>query len=1365
MSFNRPPRIQKPLPKDSIEIPSPPTLPSRPGPLDRITILLSFGAIILTIVFVMLVSGGGSAGFGYLIFLPIMLVSYVGTWFSSRAAKKKYDQDFARAKQEYNDTLAAADKSLRSIQELQRQIMLDISPDTNECTRRVNNQDRRIGERRPEDPDFLCPRLGLGSVNASITLTKVDPKGRAHELTEEYIIADKLFQKYSTVTDAPVTLNFPKTGSIGIAGQPREVHDITRALISQIAVHHWYTEVEVAGIGEESVIWAEWDWMHHLPHATTLLEWRGSQSANNKEARTEFMNSLEKLLQSREEIIEADHDKAKNPSSTPVILPQVLIIFDQLSTSYNHPALSLLFQKGRELGVHGIFLETNVKDIPGGCGATIQAKDNKWIYEETGVGGSVFRCDRPDVMSVKQAEELARKLGAISWNQVADLSRPPTRLGFLELFGVSKLEELPIESWWENGSPYDYLKVPIGRISEKAALIFDLSDKDGAHGPHGVIGGITGSGKSEVLKTIILALALTHHPYDLNFALVDYKGGAAFNELLHLPHTVGVVTDIETHASYAERVILALSGEIEHRKKVLEDARSSFGLGRTHIDEYRKLPVKRILPRLVIIFDEFAEFKQRHPEESRRLISIARLGRSLGIHLVLATQNIQAAIDPEILQNATFRICLRVSDPQDSIQMIGIRDAVALPRGRAYFAAQTRHLFQAAYSGGPYRFASHDTVSLSKTLPEGVQSLAIERTESQVIAERLIYAAENLNVRKPRAIWPDPLPERLYLPDLLQESIEGGWDDRTSKWKQSRARNTEASSDSTVYPIIGLCDQPAQQRQSILRVDPSRGEGHILIFGSGKTGKSTLLRTFVSSLVHTKTPDEAWIYILDFGGQSALKILEDFPHVGAVITRFEIEKAQRLIEFIHARIAERNEIFRQTSMDNLADYNANLKNKAQKLSTIYLVIDGFSNLKRTFLNTPGGTELVGSITSLVSGGLATGVHLIIASNLPSDLPQDLFGNINLRMTMHQADHRTYFEIVGQPSEAKIKEDISKMPVPGHGLLRGSPPLEFQAALPVKGETDSEQFAGLKALAEKMTKAWDNQHGETPPSIGSLPLLITLPLPDKRTSVSTSKRPLFLPLGKDYETLKEVGFSLDRDGPSFLIAGSTPRSGKTTLLNTWLMGLSEHYTKKDIQIYLIDFHSRNLSGLRHLSLMEKYVGIKSDLEPTLDQLEKEIKKRVDLTEKAYAKNPDFFDIGKVLEPLPQILVAIDSYELFSSKIESNERNKLTNCLVSGEEYGLAFIVAGDLSKLPSEFGGTGPSFMQRMKQQGCGVLLGGSEGVENFNNARVPAFQRAANLPPGRGYLIQRGEGKMFQAYAYWSEKEDPQSALANRLKK
>jgi DNA segregation ATPase FtsK/SpoIIIE, S-DNA-T family len=1364
MSFNRPPRIQTPLPIDKIEIPIPPNLPSKPGASNWLTIVLSFGAIVLTVIFVMLVSGGNSASLGYLIFLPIMLVSYLATWLSSRSAKKKYDQDLAQAKDEYGKALRSTEKSLQDVQKKLRQIMLEVNPDLGECIRRVGNQDLRIGERRPEDPDFLAPRLGVGTVKTSITIVEVDQKGRAPELQVEYKFADQLARNYSNVRDVPVVANFPKTGSVGIAGSEKEVRDLVRALISHIMVHHWPTEVEIAGIGGDIHIIEEWGWMRYLPHATTLLEWKNAYSSDDKEALSNFMDSLEAVLQNREEIIETMRNTSEKAPETSFNLPRILIIFDQLPAAYNHPGLSLFFQKGRELGVYGLFLAKNIRHIPGGCGAIVHFQDNQAIYQEVGYEGISFTCDRPDWMNRKQAEDLARKLGEISLIQVSDLSRPPSRLSFMELFGFNKIEDIPVESWWESESPYGYLRVPIGKTSDKAPLIFNLSDKDGAHGPHGVIGGITGSGKSEVLKTIILGLALTHHPYDINFALIDYKGGAAFNELANLPHTVGVVTDIETHSSYAERVILALSGEIEHRKKILDDARQHFQLGRTHIDEYRKLAVKKLLPRLVIVFDEFAEFKQRHAEESKRLISIARLGRSLGIHLILATQNIQAAIDPEILQNATFRICLRVSEPQDSMQMIGIRDAVSLSRGRAYFSSQTRHLFQGAFSGGLYKYAGRETPTISRQSADDQDSFFSEKTEAQVLTERLINAAENLNLRKPPAIWPDPLSERLFLPKLLKENVEGGWDGKN--WTSSGRRNINSSSDLIVYPIIGLCDQPALQRQSLLQVDPSRGEGNMLIFGSAKTGKSTLLRTFVSSLVHTKSPAEAWVYILDFGGQSALKVLESFPHVGSVITRFETEKAQRSIEFIHARIAERNEIFRQSSVDSWEDYNRASKNKNKKLPAIYLIIDGFGSLRRTFMNMPNSPELINSIVSLVNGGLAFGIHLVIASNLPSDLPQELFGNINLRMTFHQADHRSYFEIVGQPSEARIREDVSRPAVAGRGLLRSSPPLEFQAALPVLGESDNDQYLGLKTLGEKMAKGWKTRQGDLPPEIRSLPFLITLPKVDPRSfTKSDYKRPFYLPLGQDYEDLEEIGFSLDRDGPTFLIAGASPHSGKTTFLYTWLIGLADRYSKKDIQLYLLDFHSRSLSGLRDLPIIDKYVGIKSELASALDQIDKEIKKRAEQLEKTYEKSPISFNMGKFLESLSQIVVVIDDYESFSPKISDNERNQLVNCLASGEELGFTIIIAGDLSKLPLEYGAMGPSLMQRIKQQGCGILLGGSEGADQFNNARIPSFQRAVNLPPGRGYIMQRGQGKMFQAYAYWSENEEPTFALSNWRKK
>ncbi|UCF61673.1 MAG: hypothetical protein JSV37_03025, partial [Anaerolineaceae bacterium] len=623
-------------------------------------------------------------------------------------------------------------------------------------------------------------------------------------------------------------------------------------------------------------------------------------ASDELETLSTILDDLETELQHREQRVETKRHRQPGTDTTQRPLPRLVIVFDELPTDFSHPGLSLLLKKGKQLGVHGIFLSDEAELIPGPCGGILELEGNLLDFREIGPDGRKFEC-RPDSIEPDRSKHLAEALAAIKWPHTSDLSQPPALISFLELFNVSDVGELPIETWWDGDPPYGHLRAPIGLTSATGELIFDLNDRDGAHGPHGLIGGMTGSGKSEVLKTILLALASTHSPYDLNFALIDYKGGAAFYELAQLPHTVGVVTDIESHSSYAERVILALTGEIEHRKRVLENARVSFGFGRSHVDEYRELTVKRPLPRLVIVFDEFAEFKERHPEESKRLISIARQGRSLGVHLILATQNIEAAVDPEILQNSTFRICLRVSEVQDSVQMIGIPDAVDLTRGRAFFQAQTRQLFQTAYAGGTYgddQDGRTSTKTIQKLWPDGrretielpqwgdgreATDLASEAqfTEAQAIVGRLVEAARNLKLKKPPPVWPDPLGDRIYLPDLLTKHFTGGWNGEG--WQACRSWIEQAEPPSKVNPLLGLYDHPAQQKQILFQLDPRRGGGHLLVFGSAGTGKSTLLRTIVTSLALTRAPDEVHFYILDFGGQSTLKVLDSMPHVGAVV--------------------------------------------------------------------------------------------------------------------------------------------------------------------------------------------------------------------------------------------------------------------------------------------------------------------------------------------------------------------------------------------------------------------------------------------------------------------------------------------------
>ena len=1359
MRFNRPPRIQPSLPYNTVEIPAPANVPSKPSGLNILGIALPLGAVLLT---VMLMSSGGGGASSYLRFLPIMLATYLATGVTYVIGNRKYKRDQAEAKEQYRQTLNQVELKLSDLQESSQKALLAIDPSPVECLDRARRSDARLGERRPADLDFLAARIGLGDVAPTYVLNDSDLKKPPPGFDEEHTKAGQLVSLFDHVPQAPIATNLSAVGSLGFVGAREAVADLGRAFLCQIATHHWPSEVQLAAVANQEEA-KHWQWISGLPHAARLFG--GQAVAQTDTSLVTWMRALETELQQRLQLLEVQTGFGRKAEAP---LPRLLVVVTDLPTDFKHPGMTLLLSRGKELGAHAIFMVPRPELVPGECGAVVLIREGRAHYREAGKDGKKIDC-KADRLGQDEVEAFATALSSIRWPEAGDVSRPPELIRLLELLGSTDVSQLPIEQWWDGEPPFGYLRAPIGRQTATAELIFDLNDKDGAHGPHGLIGGMTGSGKSEVLKTILLALAATHSPYDLNFALIDFKGGAAFNELAQLPHTVGIITDIEGHASYAERVIQALAGEIEHRKRVLERARAAFGFGRSHIDEYRKLAVKRPLSRLVIVFDEFAEFKHRNPEESKRLISIARQGRSLGVHLILATQNIEAAIDPEILQNSTFRICLRVSQAQDSVQMIGIPDAVSLARGRAYFQAQTRHLFQAAYSGGEYvgvpeGSALREVVRVKSDgqqeripLPlwqsdgrAGPESGADQYTEAQALVDRLVSAARSLRLRKPPAVWPDPLPERLYLPVILSKHLRGGWDGQA--WQPSRPWRSDSTDEANSRVVIGLTDRPAEQRQMIFQLDPERGGQHLLIFGSAATGKSTLLRTLVSSIALTRSPAQAQIYALDFGGQSALKVLEGFPHVGAVVTRFEDERVIRLLSLIQLEVSRRNELLRSQGADNLLDFNSRAAPESQ-LPSIYLLIDGYGEFKRLT-----NVEVARAVASFLGGGAAVGLHLVVSATLQAEVPNDLFANVALRLAFHLADQSEYYRIVGKPSEAKIKEDIEHPPPPGRGLLRATPPLDFQAALPVEGNTDEEQLSNLAKLAADMQAAWS---GPRPRLVEVLPLLITVPEVSAEVQRGTDGAAPSCFIGTDYENLSPVHLNLLDDGPSNLIAAVSPQSGKTTLLRAFVLGLAERCGLDRLQLVLLDYHSRTMTPFRAIPHRHAYVGSAAGLEPTFAQLTKEIQRRQAAVEKAYEKSPDTFDMEVLLGSWPHILVVIDDYDRFSDR-ENEARKTLTELLNSGGNLGVGFILAGNISELPRDYD---DPFIQAVRKQGNGVLLCGTEGIEQFNNARRPQGQPSAGLPPGRGYLIRRGQVRLLQTAAYWREGEDPDEALANRIGK
>jgi len=493
------------------------------------------------------------------------------------------------------------------------------------------------------------------------------------------------------------------------------------------------------------------------------------------------------------------------------------------------------------------------------------------------------------------------------------------------------------------------------------------------------------------------------------------------------------------------------------------------------------------------------------------------------------------------------------------------------------------------------------------------------------------------------------------------------------------------------------------------------------------------------------------MYAIDFGGQSAMKALEGLPHVGAICTRFEPERVERLISYIHREVGRRNDLFRRARVDNRSEYNAR-RSPDQLLPAIYFLLDGFGDFKSTF-----PSEVVKGISSLVSGGAASGLYLIISAGIQGDLPTEMFASVSTRLTFHQADQSEYMRLVGRPSAALLEEDASHPPPPGRGLLRGTPPLEFHAALPTAGRTDEEQASALGGLADRMDQAW---HGSRPPEIQSLPLLVTLHPPRARSGASENESAsLSVEIGQDYDSLGPVNISLVHDGPTFLIAGAFPQCGKTTLLQMWTLALVERYGPHQVQFAIFDFQGRSLGPFRQLPHVLAYGGSQSSLGSITSLLSDTIQRRGQSIESAYQNDPAGFERDALVSSWPNLVVLIDDYDSFSAK-STQERSRMAEILADAGELGVSVILAGNTAELPRDYDDT---LIQRARKHGCGVLLGAADGMDQFNNARKPQGQWPSPLPTGRGFIIRRGQARLFQAAVFCEEGEDSMDALIARV--
>ncbi|MGV3312315.1 type VII secretion protein EssC, partial [Streptococcus suis] len=629
-----------------------------------------------------------------------------------------------------------------------------------------------------------------------------------------------------------------------------------------------------------------------------------------------------------------------------------------------------------------------------------------------------------------------------------------------------------------------------------------------AHGPHGLVAGTTGSGKSEVIQSYILSLAVNFHPHDVAFLLIDYKGGGMANLFKDLPHLLGTITNLD--GAQSMRALVSINAELKRRQRLFATHDVN------HINQYQKKyklgEVSEPMPHLFLISDEFAELKTNQPDFMKELVSTARIGRSLGIHLILATQKPSGVVDDQIWSNSRFKLALKVADRSDSMEMLKTPDAAEITQvGRGYLQVgnnEVYELFQSAWSGADYQpdkeeqgiedhtiYAINDIGQyeiLNEDLSGLDQAESIKEVPSELhaIVGKIKELTENLSIQALPQPWLPPLPSRLFVEDM-RGADELAW----------------SGVNEELEVLLGLLDKPSQQAQAPLSINLSQ-DGHLILYGAPATGKTTFLQTVVLDLARHYSPSELHFYLLDFG-TSGLVPMGDLPHVADVFLLDQGEKIGKFIRLLEKEINRRKKQLTEHRVGTLSMYR---QLTGQVKPRIVIALDSFESMKDESFE----AELLKLLTRISREGQAIGLHLVVTASRQANLRATFYSNFKHQLTLKQHDKTEVRSVVGSTGLAEI-EDIK-----GRALYKGEEVYSLQLALPLRVEHDLELVDRMREEVSRQKAAWS---GQVPEAIPMVPEELTREDFLSRSSVQNAIASGQIPLGLDLETVEAVSWDL------------------------------------------------------------------------------------------------------------------------------------------------------------------------------------------------------------------------------------------------
>lgn len=1195
----------------------------------------------------------------------------------------------------------------------------------------------RMWERRPSDKDFCHARIGLGGQRLATRLVSPET-GPVEELEPIAAVSLRRFVRtHSTVPNLPTAIAVKGFASIQLNGDRAQARDMARAMLLQLCMFQAPDQILVAVVrGADTA--KEWEWTKWLPHS------QHPDSQDGVGAERMVYGSIRELTEGLNPLL---HNRVRYSRNQPAAqnLVHIMIVVDGGLLEAEEDSL-------RESGFEGVTL----LDVCGYAPRLAVSRGIQMVVENgecngRGATGNMERFAIIDRISAGQGEQVARRLAqfrvapASGNGDIVVDDNAEAITSWAQLVGLGDIGTFNPASAWNPRYGRERLRVPFGVGADGLPVYLDIKEAaEGGTGPHGLCIGATGSGKSEFLRTLVLSMLATHSPDQLNLVLVDFKGGATFLGLDGMPHVAAVITNLEDEADLVLRMKDALEGEMNRRQEVLRQA-GNFA----NVLEYEKARAAGAdlepLPALFVVLDEFSELLSQHPDFAELFVMIGRLGRSLQVHLLLASQRLEEGKLKGLESHLSYRIGLKTFSANESRQVLGVPDAYNLPStpGGGYLKTNSGEIqrFQASYVSGPYVgggsqrevtqagivggeidinarpfAAGHVDFRASDRVPLPPEPTEIEEEQPDENAEKIsnldmLVSRIDGHGRNAHEIWLPPLDEPSTLDELIPRSILTG----------------DYNAMASLRASFGIVDRPYDQRRDNLVVDMSGAQGNVAIVGGPQSGKSTALRSLIMGMAMAHTAEQVQFYCLDFGG-GTLTPFEGLPHVGSVAGRLDVDKVRRTVSEITTIVRQRELRFRQLGIESMAEFRrlratdpasspAAAGAHEDPFGDVFLVIDGFGSIRQDF------DALEQPIMNLANQGLSYGVHVIIALNAWREARPALKDQIGTRIELR----------LGDPMDSDLGRKVAALVPqgrPGRGMTPDSK--HMLTALPrVDGDSDPESLS--TGVADALQRLAAATPGRPARPVRMLPELLTRDevlahLGNWPGGLDPRVRNLQFPIGLNESELAPVFLKMTEQ-PHFLLFGDS-ECGKTNVLRSVIRGVLESNSPAQAKLIIGDYR-RTLLGIVETDHLAGYAPSSEVLEGMIAELAVLLKQRMpgpDVTQQQLRDRSWWSG--------PEIYVVIDDYDLVSTS-GGNPLSRLTEYLAHAKDIGFHLIIArrsGGASRALYE------PLISRMKDVGTTALVMSGSRDEGPLLAGI----RPSEMPPGRGTLATRAGTGLIQ---------------------